>query len=197
MYRAFIVLVAALAAVACDSSTGLDEEPQELILFAEDFEGTFAASGWLAQPGLESSGVYVPDPLDPSNSVMAFSDTRARGDAFSPALAFEAGRTYVLSFDFLGLVDPEVGESDGYIGVSDERPGDHVWLGAGNSNTSAHGPEAVPLINDGQWRTYSVEFDPSALVGAEDGFFHVMLEDGDGGEPMDAFFDDLRVTLKN
>jgi len=170
---------------------------RDRVLFFEDFEGSFAASGWQPQPGLVSSGVHVPDPYDAANGVLGFTDMRARGDAFSRPIPLGVGARYELWFDFLGLPGPGVPESDGYIGIADEYPGAHVWLGTTDSNTAAYGPEAVRLHDDGVWRRYIMPIDPAALIGGSDGFFQLMLEDGDGGVPLDAFFDNLVVTVRN
>lgn len=59
--------------------------------------------------------------------------------------------------------------------------------------------KATPLIDDGEWRTYTIEFDPFAggLVPSNN-TIRVMLEDfsGSGGVAGDVFFDNVRLTVK-
>ena len=186
-----VALAVALVSAACSSAA----EPEEPPLFSEYFEGglgqwTGRVTGHHAQ--------IVPDPLNSGNSVVNFTRTVAAGDLFSVALALDVDVAYTLTFDYLGL--PQAGSLPnnlgGFLGISDEIPGDHFWLYGPAANTAEH---LRDLIEDGSWHSYSVTFTPSALITTTGGDFRIMIEDGEGAGslPGDAYFDNIELRNAN
>lgn len=121
-------------------------------IFSDGFEGSLAE--WTGRGGGGTSGVIVDDPVRPANKVLRFSFLASGGDIFSKQIAVTKSATYRLSFDFLGR--PNTG--GGIIGVSLGTPGHHRWL-AGTSTGQGAG-ERNPLVADGRWRSYNVDFSP-------------------------------------
>lgn len=168
------------------------------VLFAEDFEGNL--SSWVGKSGGPHHGVIVADPLRPGNHALAFSALDVAGDIFGSNLTVTPGQTYLLTLEYLGRpglggVDGDLG---GVIGFTDGLPGTQRWL-AGTVASSPGAIEDDPLIDDGQWHTYAIEFNPfaaglyyPAISGNE---LRIMLEDwaGSAGVPGDALFDNIRL----
>ncbi len=166
--------------------------------FYEDFEGDL--SQWVGKVGEAHHGIIVDDPLRPDNLVLTFTARNWAGDMFGPEISVIPGQKYVLSFEYLGV--PGYGPADnlgGFIGFAEDRPGFHRWL-AGTEWCC--GAEDAPLVDDGEWHTYSLEFDPYT---APDGTYRVpsnntirvMLEDfarSSGGLAGDVAFDNILLT---
>ena len=124
-------------------------------LFSDDFEGP----QWVGKGGGAHNGVVVDDPLREQNRVLTFTALNSGGDIFGSEVTVTPGQIYVLSFEYLGRpgfggVPEDLG---GFIGFADDTPGFHRWL-AGTS--ACCGGEDDLLIDDDQWRTYTIEFDP-------------------------------------
>ncbi len=159
-------------------------------LLIQTFDGDLEAEGWLGRGGVfaASSAEIVSDPDNPSNKVLRFGDTRAQGDLFTPPIPIRPGHTYRVSFDFRGSASRNAA---GFIGLSDGYPGFHAWL----AGTRLESGITFLLTDDGTWNSYSIEFDANDLLNSPaDGFFHIMMEDGDGGIPRDAYFDNIVIV---
>lgn len=193
-------------ALSADEISGLYH--QGLPLFRTDFGSppcntALAAPEWFGKDGASTpfSGTLAVDPLNPNNCVLTFTQLTAAGDAFGPLLTATPGQTYLLEFDYLGTpgqggVDNDLG---GTIGISNGFPDTHRWMAG---TTVGSGIEQDLLVDDGQWRHYSIPFDPFQTTGFSyvgTGAFHVMLEDfsGSGGVPHDAYFDNIVVRVAN
>jgi hypothetical protein len=172
---------------------------QSATLFQDDFEGDL--SQWTGKSGGAYHGVIVADPLNPSNDVVVFSELNDTGDMFSTEFAVEAGETYVLSFDYLGLALPDspLDSFGGFIGISDETP-EGIFFLAGTVNV---GGILLELIDDGTWHSYSIIFNPADFIFITDGAIRLTMEDWNAaacplsgcvaGVPGDAFFDNIQV----
>src|SRR5690348_15758670 len=78
----------------------------DVTLFQDNFEGT-NLNLWIGKDGLPSNGLLVPDPLNPANHVLTFTAVNSYGDTYSAMpLNVSRPRPYILSFDFLGMPDP-------------------------------------------------------------------------------------------
>ncbi len=168
--------------------------------FWEDFEGDL--SKWVGRPDAPHHGVIVEDPLRFDNQVLSFTALNGGGDIFSPEIPVSPGRVYVLSFEYLGV--PGFGQAynlGGFVGIAEDRPSYHRWLAG---TVLCCGGEDDPLIDDGQWRTYSLEFDPftthSGVPRApSNNTIRVMLEDFSGsyGVSGDVYFDNISLTTNS
>src|SRR5207249_185655 len=125
---------------------------------------------WVAK-GSSHHGQIVPDPLDPTgtNHALNFTARNSGGDIFTGSAIDISGvtGTIVLSFDYLGLADgdPDPNNLGGFIGVSTNRTPsnggvDHFWLAATDPSAafSGYGYNAEPLIDDGTWHHYDLDF---------------------------------------
>lgn len=190
-----------MIAIAAISSVGVGSGPLSTATaadFFEDFEGDL--SQWVGKSGEPHHGIVVADPLRPGNSVLTFTALNWAGDMFSSEISVISGRRYVLSFEYLGV--PGYGPPDnlgGFIGFAEDTPSFHRWLAG---TVFCCGAEDAPLIDDGQWRTYSLEFDPFRASGGtprspSNNTIRVMLEDfagTSGGVPGDVAFDNILLT---
>ena len=170
--------------------------PADVILFQDNFESG-NLDKWIGKPGAPHQGQIVADPLNPANHVLTFSGVTFSGDMFTAApLNVSRPRQYVLSFDFLGI--PSGVENGGFIGIASAPASDsqQFWLG-GTDPSELNVPPSVatPLVADGQWRHYEIDF---TEVVTANGLTQtlLMLEDwfNFGSVPGDAFFDNLRVV---
>jgi len=172
--------------------------------FSDDFEADL--SQWVGQRGGAHHGVIVEDPLRPGNHVLTFTQLNASGDIFSSEVRVTRGEAYVLRFEYLGLPNGgRPGDLGGAIGFAEDAPNRHRWLAG---TIFCCGIEDDLLIDDGQWRMYSIEFDvfasglPNqvhtfAVTPPSNNTIRVMLEDfpGSNGVAGDAFFDNVRLTV--
>jgi hypothetical protein len=165
---------------------------------AEDFEGNLAQ--WTGKSGGSHYGVIVADPLNPNNHCLTFTSTNNSGDIFSMAIPTGEAATYVLRFDYLGLLGPGglPQHVDGYIGVSSDLPGQQKWLGGVCEDSGI----AVTLAADGLWHSYSATFSPSILFQPAVPSMRVMIEEWDGaasptcaaGIPGASMFDNITLA---
>jgi hypothetical protein len=167
-------------------------------LFAEDFEGDL--SQWVGKDGGAHHGVIVDDPSVQGNRALSFTCLNSAGDIFSlQQFNLVAGRTYTVSFDYLGLATPEStpGDLGGFAGLSEDFPGRHLWY----YGTSAMSGASDILIDDGQWHNYSYSFvEPVAFTGQVPGTgssVHLMFEDfASCGLPAgDTYFDNISLSI--
>lgn len=210
MFRALLVggliLIVTLPVVLTVGASEALSAPnaQAPFLFSDNFPcGTpLMAPNWFGKGGASTpfSGTVATDPQNPGNCVLTFNALTAAGDTFSKLITAPTPRLYLLEFDYLGI--PGLGgvanDLGGTIGISNGFPTGHRWL-AGTSTTG--GIEQDLLVDDGQWRRYSVLFDPFQTTGCC-GYvgmasFHLMLEDfsGAGGVAQDVFFDNIVVRV--
>lgn len=176
--------------------------------FFDRFEGNL--SKWTGKFGGEHHGVIVDDPLRPRNHVVTFTELAYGGDIFSEEIVVKQGYTYVLIFEYLGI--PDLGgvpdNLGGAIGFSDQFVENWFsgrFLAATDLGSPTSGIDDDPLIDDGKWHKYKIEFDPF-----ESGYYYydgspenntirITLEDwlGSGGVAGDIFFDDIVLKVKN
>jgi len=154
-------------------------------LFQDNFESPNGLSAWTGKTNDVHHGVIVDDPLDPTNSVLTFTQRNAYGDIFTKqAFDLVSGETYTVSFDYLGFGGRNPGSSGGYAGLSNDFPGDHIWYYGTVDKSHA----APVLVDDGRWHHYAYEFiAPAPTVGNS---IHLMFEDF-LGDPGDAYFDNI------
>jgi len=176
--------------------------------FSDNFEA--GLSQWVGKSGGGHQGIVVADPLQPGNQVLTFTGVNTGGDVFSSEIDVIPGLTCVLRFDYLGLAKPGsvAGDFGGTVGFAEEwiavYPVGHRWL-AGTSTLD--GVEDDPLIDDGNWHTYTIHFDPFApgpfptfYAGAPtnptSNTIRIVLEDFEWCGPVagDAFFDNISLT---
>lgn len=175
--------------------------------FIERFEGDL--SKWIGKFSSEHHGVIVNDPLRPRNHVVTFTQLVYGGDIFSEEIVVKPGYTYILIFEYLGI--PDLGgvpdNLGGAIGFSDQFVENWFsgrFLAATDLGSSTSGIDDDPLIDDGKWHKYKIEFDPF-----ESGYYYydgspenntirITLEDwlGSGGIAGDIFFDDIVLKAK-
>ncbi len=165
------------------------------VVFSEDFES--GLGNWTGKSGGAHHGALVADPLGGGNTVLAFTAMNAAGDLFSlNPIEFDAGTSYVLSFDYLGRTDQGRNASvgtNGYVGLSRGLPGEHVWLYSTQTTSGASGV----LVDDNTWHSYEFALDIPDSWADADGktLAHLMLEDfyGGGGVAGDAYFDNISI----
>lgn len=168
-------------------------------LFEDDFEGDL--SQWVGKQGGQHHGLIVQDPLQKNNHILTFTERNGSGDIFGWEVQVTEGLTYQLEFEYMG--NPTSGGNPdnlgGFIGFAEDTPDGHRWLAGTAFNGGA---EDAQLIDDGEWHTYSIKFDP--YVGGiayfpppSNGTIRVMVEDysGSGGVAGDAFFDNIRLSI--
>jgi len=165
-------------------------------LFSENFEGSLATQ-WTGRAGGGTSGVIVADPVRASNKVLSFTTLASGGDIFSKTIGVTKTASYRLSFDYLGKAD----SGGGIIGISLGTPDHHRWL-AGTAGGKGAG-ERNPLIDDGKWHSYNVDFSPgdhtwftpdggSAVDPGAITALRIMVE-ANWGVPGDAYFDNVAL----
>src|SRR5687767_5195040 len=99
-HRAFAAAcVLLLGSLACSDTSGPDEELPPA-LFTEEFETTLAQ--WSGRPSGHHGEIF-PDPLRSGNKTIRFTRPVAAGDLFSNGVTVEPNRSYVLTFEYLGL----------------------------------------------------------------------------------------------
>lgn len=165
------------------------------VVFSEDFES--GLGNWTGKGGAAHHGAAIADPLGSGNTVLAFTAMNAAGDLFSlNPIEFDAGTSYVISFDYLGQTDKGRNASvgtNGYVGLSRGLPGDHIWLYSTQNTSGA----ADVLVDDNTWHSYEYALDiPDSWAGADGkALAHLMLEDfyGGGGVAGDAYFDNISI----
>lgn len=199
LYRGLALLIALMA------SDLLAAPAWSQTIYSETF-GTspcstpLVAPDWFGKSGDPSpfSGLVTTDPKDPSNCVLTFSLLTAAGDTFSKLITAVPGTQLILEFDYLGdpVLGGVAGDLGGTIGISNGFPGGHRWL-AGTSTSG--GIEQDLLVDDGNWRHYTIMFDPFQAIGgySGSGSFHVMLEDyiGAGGVAGDVYIDNITIKV--
>ena len=183
--RSLIVLVTCSAL----STSAATAQP----LFFEDFEGG-DLSQWVGKGGGGHNAEIVPDPVRLDNQVLNFTALNAAGDIFGFLKTVTFGLSYILEFEYLGVLEPGGVPDDlgGTIRFSDGTPGGHRWL-AGTRLCCFI--ENALLVDDGQWRTHTIEFDPFRDFFPVNNRIRVMVEDffESGGIAGDAFFDNIRL----
>lgn len=159
--------------------------------FSEDFEGTLAA--WTDRTPATPQSTIVADPLRAGNRVLSFTTLGSGGSIFTTDVIGTTSGTFSVSFDYLGLATPGDNDGDlgGFFGISTNfNPQsylvDHDWI-AGTGSF----PAAIHLIDDNQWRTYTLIF--SSRVGQP---VHLTFEDFGGSGPVagDVYFDNIRFN---
>lgn len=189
-----VFLATSLILAACGSSSvGPTDDPpppppsQRLMM--DDFESNLIQ--WTGRDDANNAQI-VADPLRANNFVVNFTTPVAAGDMFTHEIAIGTHTIFRLSFEYLGLPLPGSTADDhgGFIGIADELPGNHFWLGGTDPNQAL-----VHLIDDGTWHPYSIEFVLADHLVLEDNMLRVMVEDGEvfPGVPQDAFFDNIQL----
>ena len=173
----------------------------DITVFQEAFEGTNLVQ-WIGKDGVPHQGQLATDPLNPANHVLTFSGVNFYGDIFTAKpINVSRPRPYVLSFDFLGVPDPNnpTRENGGFIGISAAPTTDdslQSWIGGTFPGALTAPPSvATTLVADGQWHHYQIDF--TAVLDEKDlTQAYLMLEDwfGLSSVPGDAFFDNIKVV---
>jgi hypothetical protein len=191
MLRPVAVLLA-VASLTCAA-------PASAALFSDNFEsglGQWQDKATAVTPA--TNGAIVADPLNAANNVLNFRILDSAGSILSVPQFSTTGGPFVLTFDYLGY--PQAGSVPddfggfGGVGVAAGDPC-NCWLAGTQAGYSgAFGP-VTHLVDDGQWHSYSITFDPSSQ-GALGSLFRLMLEDfsGSGGVPGDAYFDNITLA---
>ena len=181
-------------------------------LFFEDFEGDL--SQWVPRdfnphPALPSgTAEIVDDPIRVGNRVLTFDKVTFGADIVSSEWDVAPGNCYIINFEYLGIGPFPSAGSGGTIGFSQRTDifggAFHRWLVGTFKILVPGGIEDDPLIDDDQWHTYSIVFDPfvdgASGIGTRDGAGknRVIVEDYGGGpgikKTRDAFFDNIRVS---
>ena len=169
--------------------------------FFDDFET--GLSQWTGKWGGPHTGTIVDDPIRPGNKVLSFTATNSGGDIFGTDVTVLPGDTHILSFEYLGL--PGMGgvpdNLGGTIGIAEDTPERHRWL-AGTSTLPGSCIEDDPLVDDGQWRSYSIVFDVFVSAPGQCHFFTTVPPSNDTIRLMvedyldiagDVFFDNVRL----
>jgi hypothetical protein len=175
MNRLTVIALVLLVAGYCTASHAAS-------VFFDDFEGDL--SQWTGKSGGSHHGQIVEDPLDPSNSVLNFTETVAGGDIFqSPGLSTVPGGKMLLSFDYFG--ESKTGDPDGggFIGIASASDASHVWL-AGTNTTS--GADPILKATDA-WEHHEIFFDARYSTS------RVMIEDF-VDPARNAYFDNVRLA---
>lgn len=165
-------------------------------LFTENFESDL--SKWTGPNYGAHHGVIVSDPLRANNKVLSFNGLGNGGDIFNTTgIELVLGKTYEISFEYLGLEIPGVSVYDnygGFFGLND-IVGNSYTLKAWLFGTEADHPELRGhLIDYGQWHTYTYAFEwQRSEIDASDDIVHLMMEDwiSSGGTYGDVFFDNI------
>jgi Concanavalin A-like lectin/glucanases superfamily/Bacterial Ig-like domain (group 1)/IPT/TIG domain/Fibronectin type III domain len=157
---------------------------------------------WVPEPGQSHTGVVVPDPLRADNQALTLTGLGSDGDLFSAGAVFSPSGRYEVSFEYLGLPQggSVPGDLGGAVGVTAALPvvaGQLDWVAgtadAQASLTSGTGLVAA-LVDDGQWRRYSVMIDVAGtpLAGSP---LYLTVQDSasSGGVAGDVYFDDLAL----
>lgn len=173
----------------------------DITVFQENFEGTNLVQ-WIGKDGAPHQGQLVADPLNPANHVLTFTGVNFYGDIFTATpVNVSRPRPYVLSFDFLGVPDPNnpTRENGGFIGIAAAPTANDAlqsWV-AGTFPGALTAPPSVAttLVADGQWRHYQIDI-TAALDEKDLTQAYLMLEDwfNYGSIPGDAFFDNIKVV---
>ena len=172
----------------------------DITLFQDNFESG-NLNQWVGKDGAPLNGQIVADPLNPTNHVLTFTAVNSYGDMFSATpLNMSGPRRYVLSFDFLGIPDPNNPSrgNGGFIGIANEpsASAQEFWMaGTYLPALTVPSPVATVLTVDGAWHHYDIDF---TSVVQSNGLAQtlLMLEDWNGfnSVPGDAFFDNLHVV---
>lgn len=185
--RYLAVLYASLCFVLLAAAT----TGRSQVLFFDNFNSGLGGP-WTGQFGGPYHAVTVPDPLNSGRgNVLTFTALNAGGDIFTTA-TFAPSGSITVSFDYLGLQMPGSvpGDLGGFLGLAPASVFyGGTWI-AGTSPSGVNYSNAVHLIDDGQWHSYSV------TVNGPVGPFNLMVEDwaGSGGVPGDAYFDNIQIT---
>ena len=171
-----------------------------IILFQDNFESG-NLNKWTGKDGAPSNGLIVSDPLNPANHVLTFTAVNSYGDTYSAMpLDVSRPRPYILSFDFLGVPDPNdpARQNGGFIGIAEAPTSDaeQFWIaGTYPGAITVPSPVATVLVPDGVWHHYDIDF-TSVVVSNNLAQTLVMVEDwfNFGSVPGDAFFDNIRVV---
>jgi ELWxxDGT repeat protein len=160
--------------------TDINEAPTDIRfstrVFTEDFSN--GLNQWT-----NISGMVVADPLSSGRgNVLTFGQIRGGGDLVTKSV-FSKGDLWNVSFDYLGTPGKGGIANDlgGYLGISPSS----YWM----AGTSSNWATPINLIDDNQWRRYSIDWSDTADQ-------RLMLEDwdGSGGVPGDTLFDNILIT---
>jgi len=161
-----------------------------LSAFSEDFEGTL--SQFTDRTPATPQSAIVDDPLRSGNRVLSFVARGSGGSIFTTEAITTAG-DFTVSFEYLGLGTPGDNDGDlgGFFGISTNYDPlnhgvDHYWV-AGTGSF----PAPIQLIDDGQWRTYTLTF--ASPIGQP---VFLTFEDFEGSGPVagDVYFDNIRFN---
>ena len=146
--------------------------PSHAAPFTENFEGDLSA--WTGKTPGSHNGKIMFDSNSGSN-VLHFTDVNSAGDIFTTATFSSATDQFFLSFDYLGLSNPDNGgvadNLGGFVGYSYGFPGTHAWLAG--TDAGYVDPIAGPVthLHDiGQWVHIEIAFSAAGNI-------HLMLED--------------------
>jgi hypothetical protein len=163
--------------------------------FSDNFETDLSA--WTPKCGASYAQI-VEDPLKPGNHVLHFTHTNSYGDIFGPAITIVPGQKYSLSFDYLGYPATTSEDNGGYVGFAatncPDSANNNVWFWA---TGTVSGAQDV-LVDNGQWKRYTFEFDPFdsskfKWVSPTGGLIRLMLEQYNGPAG-DAYFDNIELN---
>jgi hypothetical protein len=170
-------------------------------LFSDDFES--GLTKWTAKSCGSSYAAIVDDPVtsgvgshQAGNHVLHFTSTNSYGDIFGSPIQVVPGQKYSISFDYLGYPATSTKNNGGFVGFSaitcPTSRANHTWLWATSTTSDA----SDVLEDDGEWHTYTFQFDPFsspfAWVDPSGGTIRLMLEQFEG--PLgDAYFDNFKI----
>ncbi len=185
-------LVAALAAAAFTAAA-----PASAALFNDDFESGLGK--WQPKTGIAMEGTIVADPINSGRgNVLTFTALNQAGSIFTVPSFAATNVPFTLKFDYLGLSrqGSRGGDFGGFAGVG-IAAGDpcNCWLAGTQEGYAGAFGTVTHLIDNGQWGTYTITFNPASQNALGTGF-RLMLEDFSGSEgvPGDAYFDNISLN---
>jgi hypothetical protein len=142
--------------------------------FYDDFESSFAL--W----EITGQGVLVGDPLNPINHALSFTGTAAGGDMWTIPLSADATATHLLTFRYLGNNGGE--DSGGYLWFIDPIYGNVLSCPVFGTQPDNSNWE---LVDDGQWHSYSLDFQVTDFFDPIGGALQIVVEDWNGAAGID------------